>query len=286
MSSALSLAIVVAFGFLLFLLERMFPLRRTKARLLPRVFVNVCLSAFTLAVAVLGVQPLVTHLLQWTSQTPFGLLQALSLPSQISAILGFLILDLTFYYWHLANHLIPFLWRFHNVHHIDPDLDVSTGFRFHFGEVAWSAVFRIIQISLVGPSLVTFAAYELVFRGCVYFHHSNLRLPIRVERLLNLIFVTPRMHGIHHSQVFAETNSNYGTVFPWWDRLHRTLRLNIPQRDIAIGIAGYSAPADNTLWYALSLPFRRQRDYWRRRDGEIVPRTRGTLPGTNTQLAE
>ena len=64
------------------------------------------------------------------------------------------------------------------------------------------------------------------------FHHSNLRLPIGFERLLSKIIVTPRMHGIHHSQVRRENNSNFGTVFTWWDRLHRTLGLNIPQDEV------------------------------------------------------
>ena len=121
---------------------------------------------------------------------------------------------LSFYYWHILNHKFPFFWRFHKVHHFDPDLDVSTGFRFHFGEVFFSTVFRVVQVSLIGVPFVTFAAYELVFRAGTLFHHSNLRLPIRFERRLNKLIVTPRMHGINHSQVRNETNSNFGVVFP------------------------------------------------------------------------
>jgi sterol desaturase/sphingolipid hydroxylase (fatty acid hydroxylase superfamily) len=102
-------------------------------------------------------------------------------------------MDLTFYYWHLANHRLPFLWRFHNVHHIDPDLDVSTAFRFHFGEITLSAVFSLLQVSLIGPSAWAFAAYQLVFQAEVLFHHCNVRLPVRAERLLNKVLVTPRM---------------------------------------------------------------------------------------------
>src|SRR6185503_18602759 len=105
---------------------------------------------------------------------------------------------------------------------IDPDLDVSTGFRFHFGEIALSSIFRVVQIGLIGPSLTTFLVYELVFLVNTLFHHSNVRLPVDVERLLNKVFVTPRMHGIHHSQVRTELNSNFSVVFSWWDRLHRT----------------------------------------------------------------
>jgi sterol desaturase/sphingolipid hydroxylase (fatty acid hydroxylase superfamily) len=196
-------------------------------------------------------------------------------------------MDLTFYWWHVANHRVPFLWRFHNVHHIDPDLDVSTAFRFHFGEVALSAAFRVAQVSAIGLSGWMFAVYELVFQVNTAFHHSNVRLPIQLERLLNLVIVTPRMHGIHHSQVRDETNSNYSVVFSWWDRLHRTLGLNIPQSAIVIGVPAYSHPADNRLWNALLLPFQRQRDYWRGLDGTAIERDRKALPdGRTTTLAE
>src|SRR5436305_9228878 len=132
-------------------------------------------------------------------------------------ILSFLLVDLSFYYWHLANHRVPFLWRFHNVHHIDPDLDVSSAFRFHFGEIALSAVMSVLQVSVIGISAGAFFLYQMAFQAEVIFHHSNWRLPIALERALSKLIVTPRMHGIHHSQVQRENNSNYGTVFSFWD---------------------------------------------------------------------
>jgi sterol desaturase/sphingolipid hydroxylase (fatty acid hydroxylase superfamily) len=285
MNRPLTISIVAGVFLLLFLVERAVSLRHSKARLLTRVLVNLSISALAFAAAAVFVQPVSAHLLQWTSQSPFGLLSLAGLSGPLEFMFGFLLLDLSFYYWHVANHRIPFLWRFHNVHHIDPDLDVSTGFRFHFGEVALSSMFRVVQIGLIGPSLATFAVYELFFHVNTLFHHSNLRLPVGFERLLNKLFVTPRMHGIHHSQVRAETNSNFGVVFPWWDRLHRTLRLNVPQAGIVIGIPGYSMPGDNSLWHCLSLPFRGQRDYWRASHGQIVRRD-VRLSAAQTRLAE
>jgi sterol desaturase/sphingolipid hydroxylase (fatty acid hydroxylase superfamily) len=118
------------------------------------------------------------------------------------------------------------------------------------------------------------------------FHHSNIRLPIGIERLLNKVIVTPRMHGIHHSQVRNETNSNYGVVFCWWDRLHRSIGLNIPQGKIKIGIAGYSSPRDNLLWRTLVMPFGRQRDYWRTPEGRIAERDPADMDTTPNRLAE
>lgn len=165
---------------------------------------------------------------------------------------------------------MPLLWRFHNVHHVDPDLDVTTAFRFHAVEIGYSAAFRVTQVVLIGPAAWMYFAYELVFQIGTLFHHSNVKLPLRVERVVNRVFVTPRMHGIHHSHFHHETDSNYSTVFSWWDRLHRSLRLNVQQRDIEIGVPGYSLPEDNRPVNLLSMPFHHQRNYWRRLDGTLM----------------
>lgn len=141
-------------------------------------------------------------------------------------------------------------------------------------------------MAFIGPSVWAFAVYQLVFQAEVLFQHSNVRLPIEVERLLNKVLVTPRMHGIHHSEVRRETNSNFGTVFPWWDRLHRTLGVNIPQREVVVGIPAYALPEDNKVWNALLMPFRKQRDYWRRPDGTLVERQSLAAEQNPTLLAE
>lgn len=100
------------------------------------------------------------------------------------------------------------------------------------------------------------------------FHHSNVRLPITVERCLNKVIVTPRMHGIHHSIVKDETNSNYSVIFRWWDLVHGTLRLNVKQSDVVIGVPAYFDPEDNKFLNLLILPFRKQREYWRLPNGK------------------
>lgn len=238
-------AVIGGIASLLFLLERLLPLRRASRPLVSRLVVNLAFAS-----------------------------------------LAFLLMDLTFYWWHRANHRIPLLWRFHNVHHIDPDMDVTTAFRFHFGELAFSSAFRVAQIGLIGPSPWAYAVYELVFQANTLFHHSNVRLPIRIERLLNRVLVTPRMHGIHHSQVRAEANSNYSSVFPWWDRLHRTLGLNVPQAGIEIGIPAYARVEDNSLLSTLVMPFLEQRRYWRREDGTTAARGPAGTRENCARLAE
>lgn len=257
---------------LLFCLERWIPLRKARDGLARRLLANLAISALAIVTAAVLVDPAGVRALEFASDHGVGLLRWAGLSATAEFVIGFALLDLTFYYWHLANHKVAFLWRFHNVHHIDPDLDVSTSFRFHFAEVAMSAGFRICQIAVLGVSPVTFAIYELAFQIGTLFHHSNVRLPLRMERFLNLVVVTPRMHGIHHSEVRRENNSNFSVVFPWWDRLHRTLRLNVPQSQIVIGIPAYPGSTDNKPGRALLMPVRRQREYWRRPDGTSAER--------------
>jgi sterol desaturase/sphingolipid hydroxylase (fatty acid hydroxylase superfamily) len=275
--------LIVAAFIVLLGLERLFPLRSRKHTLIRRLGVNIVIAVVALGTAAVVVRPTAAYVLDTAYQGRWGVVHLASLPDGARYCLAFLLMDLTFYYWHRANHSIPFLWRFHSAHHVDPELDVTTAYRFHFGEVALSALFRTLQISIIGMSSGTFAVYEFVFQVNTLFQHSNVRLPLRFERVLNTVLVTPRMHGVHHSQVFKETNSNYSVVFSWWDRLHRTLRLNVPQSHITIGIAGYSDTADNSVLAVLSMPFRRQRQYWRRPNGTVVQRDEQV---TGTGMAE
>ena len=266
-------AVIVALALLsagLFLTERRAALRRQTRPLLARLLVNASISALAFVAATCLVRPAALAMVRSASDEPFGLIHIVPLPQSARFVVSFLLMDLLFYWWHLANHRIPFLWRFHTVHHIDPDLDVSTAFRFHFGEVAMSAGFRALQVGAIGLSAPMFAAYELVFQANTVFHHSNVRLPIGVERCLALVLVTPRMHGIHHSQIRDEANSNYSVVFSWWDRLHRTIGLDVPQADIVVGVPAYTGPDDNSISNTLLLPFRRQREYWLLPDGTPV----------------
>ena len=260
--------VVAAVFVTLSLLETKFSLRQAKCSKAKRFVINAGISAIALATGAYIVAPIAVGLVARSSEKHFGLLQIIPLPSAVEFVLGFLLLDLTFYYWHRANHAFPFFWRFHNVHHVDPDLDVSTSFRFHFGEVFFSLGFKALQIYLLGISVLTYLIYELAFQCATLFHHSNVRLPIKIERALNSIIVTPRMHGIHHSIVKDDSNSNYSVIFKWWDLMHGTLRLNVKQSDVVIGVPAYLEPQDNGLLNLVSLPFRKQRYYWRLSNGQ------------------
>lgn len=211
--------------------------------------------------------PVVVWIASWAQQSHFGLLYLLPISSAVRAFLALLLLDYAVYVWHWLNHVVPFLWRFHSVHHTDLDLDVSTAFRFHFVEMLLSVIYRSAQVALIGVGPLAALVYEMVMEGATEFHHSNWRLPIGWERALNRVVVTPRMHGIHHSIVERETNSNWSVIFSWWDHLHRTLRLNVPQGALSMGLPAYRDSRDLTFFSLLAMPFRRQRPSWRSPDG-------------------
>ena len=240
----------------LFVAERRRPLRRSKEPGPSRVARNVTLGLIAAAATAASEWPIAAPVQTLVERRRLGLLQRIPLPRALRVVLGFLLLDYTLYLWHWLNHRSPFLWRFHAVHHVDLDLDSTTGVRFHFGELAMAAGFRAAQVLLLGVDRDTLRLWQRMLFLSVVFHHSNLKLPIGMEERLTPFVVTPRMHGIHHSTRGDETNSNYSSLLSWWDRLHRSLRLDVPQAAVTIGVAGFLDPADVTLERSLLLPFR------------------------------
>jgi sterol desaturase/sphingolipid hydroxylase (fatty acid hydroxylase superfamily) len=258
--------------FLLFLLlQWRFPLRRQHFKVLHRLVRNFVLSIPGFVIVRLAMLPIPIAVAMWVQKEHIGLLTWLALPFWITGIATFLLMDYAYWWWHWANHMVPLFWRFHNVHHTDLDLDVSTAARFHFGEMVFSIGFLSVAVTVFGISPVMLVAFFIALEAATLFHHSNWRLAIEFERILNLIIVTPRMHGIHHSIVQRETNSNWGTIFCWWDKLHRTLRRDVPQDAVTIGVAAYREENELTVGKLLALPFRKQRP-WRLPNGEFPER--------------
>ena len=198
----------------------------------------------------------------WAARHRVGLLHHLGLPRYLASVLGFLALDYSIYLWHVLNHRVPVLWRFHLVHHVDRELDTSTGIRFHFGEMTATAALRAAQILVIGVDRRTLGWWQRLLTLSVLFHHSNLRLPIRLERVLSFFIVTPTLHGVHHSERRDETDSNYASLLSIWDVLHGTRRVGAPQLDITIGIPGRPDAGALTAGELLAMPFRRQRVSW------------------------
>ena len=177
------------------------------------------------------------------------------LPRWLETLLGILLLDYSLYVWHVLLHRMSVLWRFHVVHHADLDLDATTALRFHFGELALSIPWRAAQVLLIGVRPQVLQLWQQATLASIVFHHSNLRLPPGLERWLVWVVVTPRMHGIHHSIIEAETNSNWSSGLTLWDRLHGTLRLDVPQDAITIGVPAYRDPKELVLGRIFAMPF-------------------------------
>ena len=185
----------------------------------------------------------------------WGVLKWLRLPAWLEVCCAVLLMDYTLYMWHVLTHRVPALWRFHVVHHLDLDLDASTAVRFHFGELALSTPWRVAQVVLIGTSPLALSIWQTALLVAILFHHSNVELPLAIERRLGRVFVTPRMHGIHHSIARDQVNSNWSSGLALWDRIHGTLKLNVPQREITIGVPPFLHPEDVTLEKVLELPF-------------------------------
>ena len=184
-----------------------------------------------------------------------GLLHALGLGGWWNAAATVVCLDGVTYVWHRAYHQVPVMWRMHRVHHSDRDLDVTSSGRFHLMEMGFSALFRVGVIAALGCGVAGVVIFEIIFGAANQLQHSNLRIPEPFETWLRAVFVTPDMHRIHHSQVSAETNSNYSTIFSWWDRLCGTYRFGMDQRALVIGLPEYPAAADVALPKVLAMPF-------------------------------
>ncbi len=247
---------------ILVLLERSWPLRRSVESKFRRNSRNLAVAGIGAALIQVAEMPITIPLSMWVEGSGWGLLKLFGLPLWLEMVLAIVLLDYTLYRWHILLHKVPILWRCHQPHHVDLDMDTTTALRFHFAELMASVPWRVGQIVLIGVSPMALSLWQTATIMEVMFQHSNVRLPISVERWLCCLLVTPRMHGIHHSIVPDEQNSNLSSGLTLWDWLHGTLRLNVPQDEITIGVRSYQDPTDVTLPKVLVMPFAEQRATW------------------------
>ena len=244
------------------LLEELRPLRPRIEKKTRHAFRDLIIAAMSGVATAVVEELLVAPVATAVTRRRLGILQRIRLPRPAATIAGVLLLDYTLWLWHWLNHRTSPLWRFHRVHHVDLDLDVWTSLRFHFGEMAMAGVVRTLQIRLIGAKPESVRMWQTLLLPSIFFHHSKIALPWRVEKALSYVIVTPRMHAIHHSTVLAETNSNWSSLFSMWDRIHGTFRLDVPQESITIGVPAYQAPADVTLGKMIALPVRGTEGDW------------------------
>ena len=190
----------------------------------------------------------------------WGLFNIVDWPVGLELVAAFLLLDLIIWAQHVAFHHIPVFWRFHRVHHMDLDLDVTSGLRFHPGEIVLSMGIKFAAILALGVPAVVVLVFEIVLNATSMFNHSNIKLPPRLDRVLRLVLVTPAMHWVHHSVHRDETDSNFGFNLPWWDRLFGTYRP--APRDgyhgMTIGLPDRRSAREQSLLRLLVNPFERK----------------------------
>ena len=252
------------------------PLRRQEHDKVRRNLRNLAVAGLSAATLQALEKPVVDPLSRMVQRKRWGLLKQLRLRPWAETALAVLLMDYTLYLWHVLTHRVPALWRIHVVHHADLDMDASTALRFHFAEMAVSVPYRAAQVALLGVAPRPLSIWQTFLFACILFHHSNLRLPLRLERRLVRVVVTPRMHGIHHSIVEEEVDSNWSSGLTIWDRLHGTLRLDVPQSEIEIGVAAYRDPEQVTLLKLVEMPFVAQPPTLLLPNGEKPVRRRST----------
>lgn len=206
------------------LVELASPRRPLSARKGPRWASNLALVVINTLAARLLIPLTAVGAALYAQEHGWGLLRLTDWPAWLEAMLAVIAFDLAIYAQHVLFHQVPMLWQLHLVHHADLDIDVTTGLRFHTCEILLSALFKLAVVAILGPSATAVVIFEVLLNATSMFSHSNVRLPLRAERMLRWVLVTPDMHRVHHSVRQEETDSNFGFNLPWWDYLFRTYR--------------------------------------------------------------
>jgi sterol desaturase/sphingolipid hydroxylase (fatty acid hydroxylase superfamily) len=216
----------------------------------------------------------------WARHQGFGALRWLELRYWAQLLLGLVLLDLWQYSCHVLLHNVPVLWRFHAVHHHADKLEATVAMRFHTLETIVHALLTIPIAVVLGIGIEAVAAYNAMVMVASFFHHANIKLDRRLDRILRLVIVTPRMHWIHHSRWQPETDSNYGAILSIWDRLLGTMRWRPNPQTIDVGLDGFRPEQINTLRGMLATPFAPERaGPGERPDDRDLGRDLGATPG-------
>ena len=226
---------IVFFGILLFLIiEFIFPKEKNLVKnKLKRLFKNIFFWLINVGLTPILILPISIYATQIEIHSFFKFDNLI-----VSFVFQLIIIDIFLYWWHRLNHEIPFLWRFHHVHHLDETLDITSGVRFHFGEVILSALVRSIIIILFNIELINLLIIEAIILLSSIFHHSNINIPEKLEKMISLIFVTPSIHWVHHHKRQSETDANYSTIFSWWDKIFNSKSLFKRKLNMPIGVEG------------------------------------------------
>jgi sterol desaturase/sphingolipid hydroxylase (fatty acid hydroxylase superfamily) len=193
----------------------------------------------------------------WAETRGIGLLNAASAPTLVGVAVSLLALDAVSWLWHLLNHRVPFLWRFHRVHHADEAFHVSTALRFHPGEVLLSLPLRLAAVVALGAPPVAVLVFEALFGIANVLEHGNFDVAPRLERALGRALITPAQHRFHHVRAEPSRHANFGTIFSIWDRLAGTHAPSASTQRFPTGLPERDACDPTSLAAMLTEPLRR-----------------------------
>lgn len=236
-----------------FALEGMIPFYHPRPRRLRHGLLNLSLALLNALVVALTA-PLAVLAAEVARSHGLGILHWLGVSGLASTLAGIVAMDLWMYWWHRGVHRIGPLRRLHRVHHSDQALDSTTALRFHPVELLILALLDCLVILLFGLDLTAFVLYLTLMITVVLIHHANIAFPAWLDRQVRRLLVAPSMHRIHHSDIRAETDSNYGSVFSFWDRIFATYRARDDQSGICFGLGAFGERRWRTPEGLLLLP--------------------------------
>ncbi|MBL7055938.1 sterol desaturase family protein [Candidatus Woesearchaeota archaeon] len=251
--------VLVIVLFLLYLLELAFPFYSDKKGKFKHAVKNLSLGFLNTLIVSFLFASLVLFATKSQFANKYGMINTLNMPWFVEIVIVFLLFDLWMYSWHVMNHKFPLLWRFHKVHHSDRAVDSTSALRFHTFEIMISTLARVGIILILGLSLWHIVLYEIFLLPVILFHHSNINFAERYDKKYRAVFASPHMHWIHHSDLQVETDSNYGSIFSFWDRIFKTFRLRKDPLNIVRGLKQYQASKWNTFIGMLKTPFTKEK---------------------------
>ncbi|MCC7245831.1 MAG: sterol desaturase family protein [Saprospiraceae bacterium] len=250
-------AAIILGGLTLFMsLEQIIPVFTKAYRKAPHTGLNLFFTATTILINFL-MAFILLRACDWVSAERIGILQWLpGMPLWLYAIVGLLLLDLIgAYLIHWAEHRVRWMWRFHLIHHTDPNVDTTTANRHHPGESVFRFVFTVLGVIVAGAPISVVMMYQSLSAGLSQFNHANIQFPAWLEKTLGWFLVTPSMHRVHHHYVLPYTDTNYGNIFSFWDRLFGTYA-EMKQEDIVFGIDTYMEKHEHSdIGRLLKIPF-------------------------------
>ena len=240
------------------ILEGMIPLYSFRYKKINHALLNIFFTTTT-AIIGFGFAFLLLKSTLYVGGEQIGVIHIFNLPIWADVIISLLLLDLIgAYLVHFIQHKIPWMWKFHLVHHSDMNVDVTTGLRHHPGETVFRIIFTIIGVFVSGASIGMVMLYQSLSVLFAHITHANISIPKKIDVILSYILVTPNMHKIHHHYEMPLTDSNYGNIFSIWDRLFNTFSFINKQKSVVYGIDTYMDKSEtNNLGILLSIPFKK-----------------------------